>query len=237
MPAPISVVIPTLNAAQELPLALAALAEGLEAGLIRELVVTDGGSADATQSVADAAGARWVAGDRGRGGQLRRGCAEAAGDWLLILHADTQLDRGWSAAVANAITAPARAYVFLLAFRAKGFAPSCVAGWANLRTRFLGLPYGDQGLLIPRTTYEKVGGYPDIPLMEDVALVRALQPRPALLPVHAFTSAARYQDEGWFRRGAKNLWTLLRYITGTPPDELAQRYARAASSSSRNCKR
>lgn len=100
-----------------------------------------------------------------------------------------------------------------------------VAGWANLRSRMLGLPYGDQGLLVPRHTYQAAGGFPDQPLMEDVALVRAL-PKVTVLNTRAFTSAERYERAGWIRRGARNLWTLLRYFLGADPQALAQTYRR-----------
>ncbi|NVO55760.1 TIGR04283 family arsenosugar biosynthesis glycosyltransferase [Rhodobacteraceae bacterium B1Z28] len=224
MPAPISIVIPTLNAAESLPACLQALMEGVHAGLIRELVISDGGSTDKTLEIAEEAGAEVVQGIPSRGGQLRRGCAQANGDWLLVLHADTVLDPGWSETVADHLRTGKPA-VFRLAFRATGFAPRWVAGWANLRSRLFGLPYGDQGLLVMRQTYSTVGGYKDQPLMEDVALVRVL-PRVTLLDVRAFTSAERYERSGWIRRGGRNLWTLLRYFLGADPAKLAQVYRR-----------
>lgn len=227
MPAEISVIVPTLDAEAHLPDCLAALMEGLLAGLIRELIVTDGGSRDLTCDMARDAGARLVTGPASRGGQLRRGVAEAQGRWLLILHADTVLDPGWSVAVAQHIKQPqARPAVFRLRFRARGVRPAWVAGWANLRTRALGLPYGDQGLLVTRSAYARAGGYPDIPLMEDVALIRALPSRPEVLPSFAATGADRYQRAGWLRRGGRNLWTLTRYLAGSDPERLAQDYRR-----------
>ncbi|TDK49663.1 TIGR04283 family arsenosugar biosynthesis glycosyltransferase [Antarcticimicrobium luteum] len=231
MPAPISVIIPTLDAADELPGCLAALTEGLVAGLIRELVVSDGGSTDATCRLAEAAGAVVVTGSPSRGGQLRRGVAEARGAWLLILHADTQLSPGWAATVAAHLEREgAGPAYFRLRFRARGLRPALVAGWANLRAGLFGLPYGDQGLLLRRADYDRSGGYRDQPLMEDVALVWALARGPgqplAALPAQALTSAARYQQSGWLRRGARNLWTLLRYAMGADPSALAARYRR-----------
>lgn len=226
MPAPVSIVIPALNAAQELPACLEHLMEGLGAGLIRELVITDGGSTDETRAIAQAAGAEWVSGAPSRGGQLRRGCAAAKGDWLLVLHADTHLEPGWSAAVARHLQeGQGRPAYFRLRFRARGVLPVWVAGWANLRARLFGLPYGDQGLLIRRQDYEAAGGYPDQPLMEDVALVRRLKGLTAL-PSAALTSAARYQRAGWLRRGGRNLWTLIRYFLGVAPERLAKSYSK-----------
>jgi rSAM/selenodomain-associated transferase 2 len=224
MPAPISLVVPTRDAAADLPRLLASATEGLGAGLLRELVVSDGGSTDATEDIAQAAGATWIAGPPGRGGQLRRGCAAARGDWLLVLHADTALPPGWTEPVGAALGAPDIAHAFRLAFRAEGLAPRWVAGWANLRSRVAGLPYGDQGLLIARELYDAAGGYPDQPLMEDVALALALRGRLRLLPATVSTGAERYVAEGWARRGARNLWTLARYGAGVPPERLVRGY-------------
>lgn len=224
MPAPISIVIPTLNAAGSLPATLQSLMEGVQAGLIRELVITDGGSADETLAIADEAGARIVEGAPSRGGQLQRGCDVASADWLMVLHADTVLQAGWSEAVAAHLETGAPA-AFLLQFQAKGFAPGWVAGWANFRSRLFGLPYGDQGLLVPRETYLAAGGYKDQSLMEDVALVQAL-PRVQIIPVRAVTSAERYERSGWLSRGGRNLWLVLRYFLGADPEKLARLYRR-----------
>ncbi|WP_297769799.1 TIGR04283 family arsenosugar biosynthesis glycosyltransferase [uncultured Roseovarius sp.] len=225
MRAALSVIIPTLNAAEALPGCLAALIEGLEAGVIRELIVSDGGSGDATLKMADASGALILQGAPSRGGQMRRGAQVAGGTWLLFLHADTVMPKGWSEAVRTQMEADGPA-AFRLAFDVGGVMPSLVAGWANLRSRVFGLPYGDQGLLVSRAEYEAVGGYKDIPLMEDVAMARALRGRITLLPLAARTSAARYRRDGWFRRGARNLWTLARYVCGADPVSLARQYRR-----------
>jgi rSAM/selenodomain-associated transferase 2 len=225
MPAPISVVVPTRDAAPGLAQCLSALVEGVAAGLIRELVVSDGGSTDATRAIARAAGARIVAGPAGRGGQLRRGVAEARGDWLLVLHADTRLGAGWTAAAArHLVDRPDSAGWFRLRFDAPGTPPRLVAGWGNLRARHLGLPFGDQGLLIARGLYDAVGGYPDIPLMEDMALARALAGRLAPIDAEALSDFARYRERGWVRQGAGNLWRQMRFLAGADPARLARRY-------------
>lgn len=223
MRAQISVVVPTLNAQNVLGPCFDALMEGLEAGLIRELIVSDGGSTDTTGAVAQAWGAEVLNGPASRGGQLRRAIAAAQGEWLLIVHADTVLARGWTKAVGAHLTHKEQAGWFPLAFDQHGVAANIVAGWANMRSR-AGLPYGDQGLLIHRTLYDAVGGFPDQPLMEDVALARALRGRLRKLDGLAVTSAAKYRAQGWLRRGARNLWTLIRYGAGTSPEVLAQAY-------------
>lgn len=224
MRAPISVIIPTLNAQNVLGPCLTSLMAGLEAGLIRELIVTDGGSTDATLELAKEWGAELVMGPASRGGQLQRGCAQARGDWLLVLHADTVLDAGWVGPVISHLDTH-RAGWFRLAFDRGGMAGDIVAGWANLRSRF-GLPYGDQGLLVPRVLYDSVGGYADQPLMEDVALVRALAGKLTRIDAVARTSPERYQSQGWLRRGSRNLWTLARYFGGASPQRLADSYRR-----------
>lgn len=226
MRAPISVIIPTLNAEDRLGDCLTALLEGLDAGLIRELIVSDGGSRDATCATAQAWGAEVIDGPASRGGQLMRGCAEARGDWLLVLHADTVLAKGWSNVITAHLPSNQPAW-FQLAFDQTGFAAGAVAKWANLRSGLFGLPYGDQGLLVPRTLYNAVGGYRDQPLMEDVTLARALKGRLRGLPVTAVTSAEKYRRQGWLRRGSRNLWTLARYAAGTSPDALARSYRKS----------
>ncbi|MCQ0093835.1 TIGR04283 family arsenosugar biosynthesis glycosyltransferase [Roseovarius sp. M141] len=223
MRAKLSVIVPVLNGAADLPALLAGLMAGVEAGLIRELILSDGGSRDATMGIAEDVGAIWITGPASRGEQLRRGAAAAGGDWLLFVHADTVLPDGWVQAV-EAQVEDGRPGYFRLSFDAQGVAPHIVAGWANLRALLFRLPYGDQGLLISRAEYDAAGGYPDIPLMEDVALARRLGRRLRMMPLALRTSAARYSRDGWVRRGARNLWLLARYLTGADPEVLRRRY-------------
>ena len=222
MRAPISVVIPTLNAAGELPETLGRLALGLD--VVREVIVSDGGSTDATRAIAEEAGAAVVEGPPGRGGQLRRGAEAAGGPWLLFLHADTHLPDGWEDAARAHMRSDVAGW-FRLAFRAEGLGARWTAGWANARSR-MGLPYGDQGLLIPRALYDAVGGFDDVPLMEDVRMARALRGRMAPIGATVTTSAARYERRGWLRQGARNLGTLARHLAGASPEALAARYRR-----------
>lgn len=223
MRAPLTIIIPTLNAEAGLATTLEALMEGLSAGLIREVIVSDGGSADRTLAIADEAGCEIVSGTPSRGRQLRRGAEGAKGEWLLFLHADTILAPGWAAEVAGHMTSGKVGY-FRLRFNAKGFGARWVAGWANLRSALFGLPYGDQGLLVPLSVYRAAGGYPEIPLMEDVALARALKGQLTGIDCDAVTSWERYERAGWLKRGTRNIVTLLRYFFGVSPDRLAEAY-------------
>lgn len=223
MRAPVSVVIPTLNADAALPACLSCLFEGVQAGLIRELIVVDGGSIDGTVHMAQEAGATVIETNTSRGHQLRMGCAQAHGDWLLVLHSDSQLTEGWSDAVQAHIQGLDAGY-FKLKFDGGGVMAAIVAGWANLRARLFGLPFGDQGMLISRELYDEVGGYPDFELMEDVVLARALVGRLEALDSEIVTSSQKYRHQGWVRRGARNLVLQLRYFAGASPDKLAQAY-------------
>jgi len=131
--APISVVVPTLNAAEGLPMTLAALAPAALGGLVREVVISDGGSTDDVAEIADAAGARFIVGRRGRGVQLAQGAAEARGRWLLFLHADTQLEPGWENDASALIeSGEDNVGVFSLRFDEAGVAPALVAGGAMI---------------------------------------------------------------------------------------------------------
>ena len=225
---PLSVVIPTLEAAEVLSATLAALAEARVAGLLAEVVVADGGSADGTLELARAAGATVVAAPRGRGAQLRAGAAASAGAWLLFLHADSRPAPGWAAAVADFLQAPgnaARAAAFRLRFEETVPGARRVAALANWRSRALGLPYGDQGLLISRALYDTLGGYRPLVLMEDVEIVRRIGRRRLVqLPVEIVTSGRRYRSGGWWGRPIRNLALLAGYFLGVPPRLLARCY-------------
>lgn len=232
MPAPLTVVIPTLDAAEDLPETADALLEGVTSGLIAALVISDGGSTDATREVAKELGALWVEGPAGRGGQLARGVEAAESGWLLLLHADTHLSPGWADAARRHMNEhPDSAGWFRLRFRALGPAPRLVESGANLRARLLGLPWGDQGLLVRRSVLAEIGGIPDLPLMEDVALARRLQGRLRPVEAQALTSADRYLRNGWTAQVVGNLFSLVRYASGVDTRRLATRYGRGDQSS------
>jgi rSAM/selenodomain-associated transferase 2 len=224
----ISVVIPTLNAAAHLPRALASLLPGLTEGVIKQVVVADGGSADETLAIADAAGCDLVNADCGRAKQLRAGADAAKGKWLLFLHADTSLAPGWVEETRRFIAAPQsrkKAAAYKLAFDDESPQARRVEFWARLRARVMKLPYGDQGLLISRFFYDGLGGYPDIPLMEDVEILRRIGPRRLVLfNTVAVTSAEKYQRDGYDKRAWRNLGLMLRYLMGADPVELAKAY-------------
>lgn len=223
VPARLSIVIPTLNAEESLKRALPPLMEGLTQGLVRDLVISDGGSQDATCEMAKAIGATLVTGAPSRGGQLKRGALAARGDWLFFVHADTVLPPGWTDAVGAHFSKNRPAWC-PMRFDCGGGAAHVVAAWANLRARLFALPYGDQTLLISQADYARIGGFLDQLLMEDVAMARRLGRRLMPLPITVTTSAEKYLREGWLRRGARNLGLLSRYLAGADPNALARKY-------------
>lgn len=226
MPAPLSIIIPTLNAEADLPGCLASLAPGIATGLIREVIVLDGGSQDKTILPAHQSGARVICGCRGRGRQLRAGAFNAKGDWLLFLHADTWLSETWAEAVKALIAGGTNeAGYFRLAYRSEAKAARWLEGRANRRAKVFGLPYGDQGLVVSRALYNSVGGFEDVPLMEDVGIVRRLgKKRLVELDATAHTSADKYERDGWRKRAYSNAWLMTRYLLGASPDKLAKAY-------------
>ncbi len=216
----LSIVIPTLNAAETLASCLARL-DGAQ-----EIIVVDGGSTDETPHIARRHGADVVSSTPGRGVQLRAGGHVASGDWLLFIHADTLLGSDWlRAADRHIATAPDAAGHFGFRLQSDAWQAQLIEAGVRLRVRLFGLPYGDQALLIGRDLYDRVGGYKSLPLFEDVDLIRRLgRQRLRLLQADALTSAARWQQEGWFARSARNMACLGLYLAGVSPEFLALFY-------------
>lgn len=222
----LDIVVPTLNAAASLARTLAAL--GPQAGFSLQVTVCDGGSRDNTQSIALEAGARVVTAPTGRGQQLAAGAEAGQAPWLFFLHADSRPGEGWADAVGRFVADPAseeRAAYFRLRLdspdpRARRL--ERLVGW---RSRTLGLPYGDQGLVMPRAFYRRLGGFAAEPLMEDVELVRRIGRR-RLVPLAAdmITSAQRYEHDGWAWRPMRNLSCLTLYFAGVPPRVIRRLY-------------
>ncbi len=227
----ITVVIPTLNAESGLAAALTALIPATVEGLIREVIIVDGGSTDRTLEIADQAGASIVRSGSGRGRQLAVGAEHARMPWVMFLHADTVLETGWEREAAAFIERvevgqrPEAAAAFQFALDDLGFKPRVIETGVTVRCFLFRLPYGDQGLLIPRRLYKSLGGYKELPLMEDVDLVRRLgRSRTIILRAKAVTSAYRYRRDGYVRRVVRNLSCLGLYYLRVPAGVIARIY-------------
>ena len=229
----LSVIIPTLNAEKSLAKAMLPLVSAAVRGVVTEVIVVDGGSTDATLEIVDSAGAKLVTAAPGRGSQLAAGAREAKSDWLLFLHADTILAAGWDDEINKLFeqieSGRFRNKEMAAAFRFALDDFSSSARWLErmvaLRCLVLRLPYGDQGLLISRRLYERLGGFRELPLMEDVDLVRRIgRKQLILLRTAAVTSPERYIRDGFLTRSLRNLACLTLYYLRVPPRVIARIY-------------
>jgi rSAM/selenodomain-associated transferase 2 len=219
----ISVVIPALDEEAVLPAAIRSVSEAAE------VLVVDGGSRDATPAVAAAEGARVISSAPGRGLQLDLGARAARGDWLVFLHADTRLEPGWAAALA-ALGPDVAGGAFRLAIDSDRGRYRAVEAVVRARVRWLRLPYGDQAIFARRDDYARAGGFPHLPLMEDVAFVRRLRAVGGLAfpSVRAWTSARRWEEHGLVGATVRNWLLVALYAAGQPPERLARLYRRKA---------
>lgn len=170
---------------------------------------------------------RWVTAPRGRASQMNAGAASARGEWLLFLHADSRLPSAWRDAVEAAARTPGMVGgSYRLVFDSRAWQARLIEAGVRLRVGVLGLPYGDQGLFVRRDVFEAVGGFRDLPLMEDIDLVWRLKRQGGLLHHHlpVTTSARRWERDGWLRRSAGNVTLASLYLAGVPAATLARRY-------------
>lgn len=194
----ISVVIPALNEEVRLP---AAIRSAQQAPRV-EVIVVDGGSSDGTRAVALQSGARLVDASPGRAVQMNAGAAVAQGEVLLFLHADTRLPSGYEEDIARIVSFRRNlAGAFRLAFDRRTPSLRLIETVANLRSRWLQMPYGDQGLFLKRRTFCEMGGFQELPIMEDYEFVLRLRRkgRVAIAAAAAITSARRYARVGPWR--------------------------------------
>jgi len=219
----ISIIIPALNEEKNLPLTITSVqaAHGIE------IIVVDGGSSDCTMEVARSLGVKTLCTRPGRAVQMNRGAGVAQGDLFFFLHADTLLPVGYDRCIRrtlqrNSVVAGA----FKLAIRAPGASLRFIEYGANIRSKYLGLPYGDQGLFMRRRDFNRVGGFPEIALMEDFALVRKMKKfgQVAVAPLAVETSARRWQQRGVSLTTLMNQLIVAAYLLGVSPERLAGWY-------------
>jgi len=222
----LSIVVPVLNEAAEIETTLQALAPLRTRGC--EVIVVDGGSADDTLALAKSLADRTIAAPRGRASQMNAGGATAKGDVLLFLHADTRLPENADALVIDALSRSRRAWGRFDVRFTKGALP-LIAWTMNVRSRLTGIATGDQAMFVTRKAFESVGGFPEIALMEDIALSARLKriSRSAFVSARVTTSPRRWQKHGTIRT-ILLMWRLrFAYFFGAPPEALARAYRHA----------
>jgi rSAM/selenodomain-associated transferase 2 len=223
----ISVIIPALNEEACLERCIESIRS---AGMGCEIIVADGGSKDRTREAAESyPEVRVVRSEPGRGNQMNSGASHARGELLLFLHADTVLEKGWHDDIAAALRSDeviGGAFTFAIDNPMQKYRG--VEAWVSMRCRIFRLPYGDQAIFIRRSAFEKLSGYKDMPLMEDVDLVTRMKKlgRIALLKTKAVTSGRRWVSKGLIRTAAINQVTMLLYLLGVSPHRLARLYYR-----------
>jgi rSAM/selenodomain-associated transferase 2 len=225
----LTIVLPVLDEAAIIVGALHALAPLRARGT--EVIVADGGSSDGTASLAQPLADRVIAAPRGRGAPMNAGAALGTGGMLLFLHADTTLPQNADRLIARALTRRAWGRFDL---RIAGRHPllSLVARMINWRSRLTGIATGDQAIFLTREAFNAVGGFPDFPLMEDIAISRRLKRlcRPICIATPVVTSGRRWEYHGVLRTIVL-MWRLrLAYYFGAEPARLAVRYGRVPPS-------
>ncbi|QDV81843.1 TIGR04283 family arsenosugar biosynthesis glycosyltransferase [Planctomycetes bacterium TBK1r] len=225
-PQQVSVIIPALNEAERIEAAIES-AWNNDAG---EVIVCDGGSSDPTPELARARRAIVLTAPRGRGNQLRAGAHAATGSVLLFLHADNRLGDGCFQTLCERIDAAAQPHACWGGLKQQIEEPGLVyrlLEWGNAnRIRWRGMPFGDQALFVTRTLYDRVGGFPAVPLMEDVALSKALrrQSWPMLVDGMVHIDARRWKKRGVFRQTARNWGLQLAHSLGVSESRLEKWY-------------
>jgi rSAM/selenodomain-associated transferase 2 len=220
----ISIVIPALN--EEATLA-ATVASARGPG-VREVIVVDGGSSDGTADLARHLAARVLSAPRGRALQMNAGAAAATGTVLLFLHADTLLPEGFDTAVLTALQNPlVVGGRFDLLLMPGSFLLALTATLINLRSRLSRIATGDQAIFVRRRVFGDLGGFPELPLMEDVAFSRALKRAGAVACLRQkVTTSSRRWRRGGVLRTILLMWSLrLLYFCGVSPERLRRAYA------------
>jgi rSAM/selenodomain-associated transferase 2 len=219
----ISIIIPVLNDAQHLSKALTVQTVATNV----ELIVVDGGSQDDTIAIAQTAGVKLLHSPPGRAIQMNQGAAISTGDILLFLHADTQLPDQFDALIRETLSRPQTiAGAFELRIDAKSLGVRLVEWGANLRSRHLQLPYGDQAIFMTKAVFQAAGGFPELPIMEDFEFMQRLKQKGTIRIVRAavLTSGRRWQTLGVVRTTLINQLVIGGYFLGVSPERIRQWY-------------
>ncbi|WP_414751998.1 TIGR04283 family arsenosugar biosynthesis glycosyltransferase [Anabaena sp. CCY 9910] len=219
----VSIIIPTLNEADNIQQTIATTQPSVNI----EVIVVDGGSQDDTVAIAQSFGVKVISSSPGRAIQMNTGAALAAGEILLFLHADTRLPVGFDEMIRAALQQPGVvAGAFALRIDADLAGLRWVEKGVYWRSRFLQMPYGDQAIFLTKSIFEEVGGFPELPIMEDFELIRRLKSvgKITLIPVSVATSARRWLQRGVFKTTLINQVVIIAYLLGVAPAQLRNWY-------------
>lgn len=222
----ISVIIPVLNEAERIEKAIASITPSTNT----EVIVVDGCSIDSTVELVQGLGVQVLSSPAGRAAQMNTGAIAATGEILVFLHADTQLPPGFDALIRAALQPSQHPIAIAGAFALRIDAPLTRLRWVergvNWRSRWLQMPYGDQAIFLRADTFEKIDGFPDLPIMEDFELMRRLKQRGliTILPTPVVTSARRWLQRGVLKTTLINQLVILGYVLGVRSAYLAKLY-------------
>jgi rSAM/selenodomain-associated transferase 2 len=221
----ISIVIPVLNEANAICDVLAQVLKAREV----EIIVVDGGSHDETVTLAQSMGVKVISATAGRANQMNAGAVVATGEILLFLHADTRLPGKFETFIRRALQDPktvAGAFELQIDARLRGL--RAIEAMVNLRSRLLHLPYGDQAIFLKSSVFRKLGGFPNLPIMEDFELIRRLRTlgKIAIAPAPVLTSGRRWQKLGVVKTTALNQIAIAAYLFGISPHRIVRWYRR-----------
>lgn len=220
----ISIIVPTKNEGSEVAERFRSFAERSDA----ELLIADGGGSPDMALAFERIGAAVLRAPGDRGSRLAAAARVARGDVFFFIHADSRPPEGALDLIRRAVEKGACAGAFSLAYENPTPGLRWIAWWANLRSRLLRLPFGDQGLFCRREAYERAGGFRDLPICDDVDLVRRLTKagRFVVLPEKTMTSPRRYRERGALSRVLRNWRVLAGYYAGVSPATLDRWYNR-----------
>lgn len=219
----VSVIIPALNEERS----IGEILEILHNRTGVEVIVADGGSSDRTVEICRDFSASVISTCAGRGAQMNAGAKAAKGEILLFLHADTLLPPDWQDAVRQALgDEKVTGGAFSFALSGSSLAFSLITFMVNMRSKIIGLPYGDQAIFVRREIFEKLHGFKSLPIMEDVAFIRDLKKlgKVAIVESAVITSSRRWEKEGWLKTTVRNQALLYLYLLGVSPEKLYRFY-------------
>ncbi|MBD2729395.1 TIGR04283 family arsenosugar biosynthesis glycosyltransferase [Nostoc sp. FACHB-892] len=221
----ISIIIPTLNEAENIKEAI--VTTQLNTNI--EVIIVDGGSKDDTIEIAQSLGVKVISSSPGRAVQMNAGAVAATGEILLFLHADTRLPIGFDEMVGTALQQPGNvAGAFNLRIDASLLSLRWVELGVNVRSHFYQMPYGDQAIFLTKAVFQQIGGFPELPIMEDFELIRRLKRigRIVIIPTPVVTSARRWLQKGVFKTTLLNQIVIIAYLLGVSPERICSWYCR-----------